>query len=1098
MQCPDCNSQNSPKAKFCAECGSPLSLPCPHCSFRNARDAADCGGCGRSLSAAQPAAAERRQITVFFSDIVGSTALAEGLDPEDLRDLYARYQAVCAAIVERYKGHLAQYLGDGVLAYFGYPAAHEDSAARAVRAGLDILDRVQSKNGDLPQVRIGIHSGLVVVGDVGAGSRREQLALGEAPNIAARLQSEALPDSIVISDATNRLVAGQFALEDLGTRTLKGLSRPIEIFRVLGTSGAASRFHAMEAARGLTPLVGRKREVEIIRAAWEEAAAGHGSTLLLLGEAGIGKSRLLQAAKEAALARQHEMFEAQCSSYQVNNPLFPIVEMLELQMGIGKETTVGSRLDLIERWAVGRTGNVEKAAAALADLLSVPATGRFSEIQVPPARRRQWLTETVAELFLHSAGGSPILLLIEDLHWADPSTLDLLGEIVARQTNLPVLLVGTARPEFAVPWRQQSNYREIHVESLSSNDTRSLVTRVAGPKRLPLAVQEEVVARTAGIPLFVEAVTRSVIEAGVLRELEDGYELTGPLPPTLIPATVQDSLMARIDRLGPDRPVAQLAATIGRESSFELLQAVLGESTDALSAALRHLVELDLVSENGRPPQATYTFKHALIQDAAYESLLRKTRQDFHARIAEVLIHRFPEMAEIKPELLARHFEGAGRMSEAIAGWMKAGQLAQQRSAVRECAAYLYKAISLLQTLPADDAGRLHSEMEAQLALSSALMAGLGWGAHEVEVACIRARELCEQVGNNTGLQAARWGLWSVYFLRGAMGQALEAAKPVLETALTSGDPGSQIAARQAVGFSTYFLGRFAEAREHALQGLALYQPDLERALGTAYQMPLSFVSGNFLALSLFFMGYPDQAEQAERQALRTLEALNLPACTVCGLSCSMIYYYMRRNVAEIAQTSERVYSLALDEGYLFWMGWARVYRSWGHAMSGSPEAAADEIAAGIESICQSGSGLGLTQGFLMMGEVLWRAGRLGEALEALSKGLKRVEEYQEVIPEPDLYRVRGEIQIEQGEIAAGEASLRQAIETAQAQRAKMLELRASLALARLQRDHGRTKEARDLLYPLHDWFKEGFDTPELCEARVMLAILNLSTPQPA
>lgn len=1091
MQCPGCGTDNPTKAKFCVECGAPLGIPCPHCLFRNAQDASVCGGCGRNFDASRQPAAERRQITVFFADVVGSTALAGSLDPEDLRDLFARYQSLCAEMIQRYDGYLAQYLGDGVLAYFGYPAAHEDDPVRAIRAGLGIVDRIRQMAGDRLQVRIGIHTGLVVVGDVGAGSRREQLALGEAPNIAARLQSEAFPDTIVISDATARLLGGQFALEGLGSRTLKSVSRPMQIFRVLGTSSASSRFDAMKTAYGLTPFVGREQEVEIIRDAWKEATDGRGRTLLLRGEAGIGKSRLLEMARQADSGRPREVFEAQCSSYQANSPLFPIVETLERRMGIGKETAAGEKLDLIEQFAASRATGIKEAPAVLAELLSVPAADRFPEVYIPPARRRQWLTEVLAELLLHSAGGSPVLLLIEDLHWADPSTLDLLGEIVTRQRNRPALVVCTARPEFSPPWQDQPNYREIHVGSLSANDVRDMVTRVAGRKRLPLAIQEQVVTRTGGIPLFVEAVTRSVIEAGILRELDDRYELTGPLPPGLIPATVQDSLMARIDRLGKDRPVVQLAATIGRESSFELLQAVLSERADVLTAALRRLVDLDLVSESGVAPASTYTFKHALIQDAAYESLLRKTRQDFHSRIAEVLTHRFPGMAETSPELLARHFEGAGRTGEAITGWMKAGQMAQQRSAVRECAAYLYKAISLLETLPDDDPGRLYSEMEAQLALSSALMAVLGWGAHEVEVACIRARQLCERAGNDSGLQAARWGLWSVYLLRGAMTQAVEAAKPVLDMALASGHPGPQIAARQAVGWSYYFLGRFTDAREHAVKGLALYQPDLERELGAAYQMPLSFVSGNYLALSLFFMGYPDQADQTELRALDILEALDMPACTVCGLSCSMIYLFMRRRVAEVARMSERVYTLAVEEGYLFWMGWARVYRSWAEAMSGNAESVVEDIAAGIENVHQSGSGLGLTQGYLMLGEALWRAGRLSEALEALSRGLKRAEEYQEVVPEPDLHRVSGEILIEQGEIPGGEASLHRAIETAQAQNAKMLELRASLSLARLRRDQGRGAAARDLLLPLYNWFQEGFETPELHETRALLTSLS-------
>ena len=1090
MQCSSCGTENSARVKFCAECGTPIGIPCPDCAFRNAREASVCGGCGRSLDSAQAPLAERRHLTVFFADIVGSTALAERLDPEDLHELYARYQAICAEVVQRYEGHLAQYLGDGILAYFGYPAAHEDDATRAVRTGLEILERAGSieMRGNRPRVRIGIHTGLVVVGDTGGSGRREQLALGEAPNIAARLQSEALPDTIVISDATRQLLAGQFALEDLGSRTLKGLSRPMQIFRVVGKSGATSRFNAMKTAQGLTPFVGREREVELIRAAWAEAAEGHGCTLLLRGEAGIGKSRLLEAAEQIAITRLHEVFAAECSPYQMNSPLHPIVEMIERRMGSEKDMPPADKLDLVEQFAAGRGVRLEEAAPALAGLLSVPTLGRYPEIEIPSARRRQWAIEVLAELLLHSVGGSPVLLLLEDLHWADPSTLDLLREMVARQTNLPVLVVCTTRPGPPAAWFDRPNCREIQVESLSPDDTRALVARVAGGKPLPLALREELVARTGGIPLFVEAVTRTVMEAGILRELDDRYELTGPLPPGLIPATVQDSLMGRIDRLGADRNVAQLAATIGRESSFELLQAVLGKPTEALAHALRRLVELELVSESGVPPASTYTFRHALIQDAAYESLLRKTRQEFHSRIAEVLINRFPDIAETKPELLARHFEGAGRTGEATAGWMKAGQHAQRRLALRECVAYLQKAISLLETLPEDDPGRLRSEMETQLALAQALTATLGWASHELETSCIRARDLCRMLGNSTGLLQAYIALSTMYFLRGTIGQSLEAAKSVLDMALQIGDPVLQISARHAISAPAFHLADFAQAREHTEQALALYTLERERAVVALFHIPSSFACGHILSVNLWFLGYPEQAERALRRARAGIEALNIPACTTIALGYSLHSHYLRRDHAAIAPRAQQAYELSTKEGSLFWAAQSRIFRGWAQAMSGDAEAGIADMKEALESYRLTGSGLLTPQWCLMMGEAQLRAGRPDEALVALAGGLRHAAEYQEHAHESELYRLRGEIHLMQGESVAGETSLRRAIEIAQTQQAKMLELQAAIALARLQRDQGRSAEARALLQPLNDWFREGYDMPELREARAILA----------
>jgi class 3 adenylate cyclase/predicted ATPase len=1048
-----------------------------------------CGGCGRPLISGAAPAAERRQLTVFFADLAGSTVLAERLDPEDLRELYARYQALCAEIVQRYEGHIAQYLGDGVLAYFGYPAAHEDDAARAVRSGLEILARVGSIHaaGECPQVRIGIHTGVVVVGDVGGGLRREQLALGEAPNIAARLQAEAAPDTMVISGDTRSLLAGQYALEDLGSRTLKGLSRPLQIFRVIGKSGAATRFQAMSAAQGLTPFVGREREREVIRDAWNDAGAGRGRTVLLRGEAGIGKSRLLETARQAAVSRLHEVFEAECSPYQVNSPLNPIMEMIARRLGLADCADDARRLDLLEQFAAGRGVNVEGATAALAGLFSIPTQGRYSEVEIPLAKRPQWILTVLADMLMHSVGGSPVLLLIEDLHWTDPSTQDLLREIVMRQAALPVLMVCTARPEFSAPWLDQAHCREISVRPLQPEDTRALVARIAGPKPLPTALVEEVVARTGGIPLFAEAVTRTVMGAGILRELDDRYKMAGPLPPGLIPATVQDSLMARIDRLGPDRAVAQLAATIGRESSFELLQAVLGKSTESLAEALGHMVALDLVFESGTPPVSTYTFKHALIQDAAYESLLRKTRQEFHNKIAAALIQRFPEIAETKPELLARHYEGAGRIAESTAGWMKAGLQAQLRFALRECVAYLQKTIALLETLPENDAQRLQSEMEAQLALSHALTATFGWASRELEAACIRARDLCKQLDNGPGLMQALLTLSGMYFLRGNHRASVEVANAVLDVTLPTDNALLLIEARHAISFPTYFLGDFVGTREHAEKGLLLYTPERERAVVATFHVPSSFACAHILSLSLWFLGYPDQARKTHQDAWVIADTLNINACTAYALGCTLDYHYLFRDHAAIAPIAERAHKLACEEGYLFWVAQTRIFLGWVQAMTGMTDAGIREMQAGLESYRATGSGLLTPEFCLMMGEALLQAGRADAALASLASGLRYAAENGEQVHDSELHRLTGEIHLMRGDGAAGEASLRTAIEIAQMQKARMPELRASLALARIGRRKRRRRDLRALLEPLDAWFQEGRGTPEVRELRALL-----------
>jgi predicted ATPase/class 3 adenylate cyclase len=1094
MQCSSCGTQNSERVKFCAECGSPIGIPCRECGFSNAREAAVCGGCGRSQDTAFAPAAERRQLTVFFSDIVDSTGLAGSLDLEDLRELYARYRSLCSEAIQRYDGYLAQYLGDGVLAYFGYPAAHEDDAGRAVRAGIEILARVGTINvdGKRPSLRIAIHTGLVVVGNIRDSARREHLALGEAPNIAARLQAEALPDTIVISDATRSLLAGQFVLEDLGSRTLKGISRPLHVYRVLGKSGAASRFHAMKSAYGLTPFVGRGREVATIRAAWGEAAAGHGRTLLLRGGAGMGKSRLLELTGQIAITLLHEVFEAQCSPYQMNSPLYPIVDMVERRLGIQEDMGTADKLDLLEQFTAGRGVQVEEATAVLAGLLSTPTLDRYPEIDFPPAKRLQLTIGVLADLLLHSVKGSPVLLLIEDLHWADPSTLDLLGEMAARVPNLPALIVCTTRPDLLPAWAGPPLCTEIRVEALTADDTRTLITRVAGPKSLPLALVQEVAARTGGIPLFTEAVTRTVMSSGLLRESEDRYELTGPIPSGLIPASVQDSLMARIDRLDADRPVAQAAATIGREAGYELLQDVLSMPSDSLTAALKRMVELELVSENGTPPAATYTFRHALIQDSAYESLLRTTRQEFHNKIAGALVQRFPEIAETKPELLARHLEGGGRITEATAGWMKAGQQARQRLALRECEAYLRKAISLLERLPEEDPHRLQSEMEAQLALGQALTETFGWASHELEAAFSRARDLCSRLDNKRGLVQALNGLSGNHLLRGNLPQALETAKPVLAMGVASGDPLLRISAGNLISYPAYYLADFIGSCRYAEDALALYTLERESAIVAALHLPCSFACAHIRALNLFCLGYSDQADRQWQEGWARIEALNIPVATTFALGYLVHGHFVRRDRVATEAMAEPAYARAAEDGYLFWAAQARVFRGWAQAMGGDVEAGVADMEAALESYRLTESRLDTTMFSLMMAEAQLQAGRPDKALSEISTGLKIAQECEEHMQESELHRLRGEIQLQQGAADVGEASLRRAIEIAQGQQAKMFELRAALALAKSMRDHGRIEEVTFLLQPLDGWFQEGRNLPELRELSAILESVGI------
>jgi class 3 adenylate cyclase/tetratricopeptide (TPR) repeat protein len=685
--------------------------------------------------------AERRQLTVLFCDLVDSTALSTQLDPEDYREVVRAYQATCAEVIQRFDGHIAQYLGDGLLVYFGYPRAHEDTVQRAVRSGLGMVEAMGALNTRLEReygvrlaVRLGIHTGLVVVGEIGSGGRQEQLALGETPNLAARLQGMAAPDTVVISEATAHLIQGYFVCQPLGAPALKGLPQPLQVYQVLWESGAQTRLDVVP-PRGLTPLVGRDEEVRLLQRRWEQASTGLGQVALLSGEAGIGKSRLVQMLKEHIAATPHTRIEWRGSPYHQQSALYPVIDQLQRLLTPRPQALDGSGDGpgpLSQRERAGGEGRAKtpsadtaaeegkeaaklraleaalsvsgmalpEAVPLLAALLSLPLPASYPPLTLAPQRQRQKTLEILLAWLHAEAQRQPILLVVEDLHWVDPSTVELLSLLIDQCAQWRLCLVLTARPEFHPPWAMVAHFTALTLRRFAPDEIGRLVTHVVGDKAFPPAVLQEVVRKTDGVPLFVEELTKTVLESQLLEEQEDRYVLHGPLPPLAIPATLQDALLARLDRLAAAKVVAQLGATIGRTFAYDVVQAVVPLDAAALQGALAQLVEAEVVAQRGLPPQATYTFKHALIQDAAYQSLLRSTRQQYHQRIAQVLAERFPETAETQPEVLAQHYTAAGLHDQALPYWQRAGQRALERSAHREAVGCLEQALSALPHLP--------------------------------------------------------------------------------------------------------------------------------------------------------------------------------------------------------------------------------------------------------------------------------------------------------------------------------------------------------------------------------------------------------------
>jgi class 3 adenylate cyclase/tetratricopeptide (TPR) repeat protein len=760
--------------------------------------------------------AERRQLTVMFCDLVGSTVLSGQLDPEDLREVVRAYQEACAKVVARFEGHIAQYLGDGLLVYFGYPQAHEDDAQRAVRAGLGIVEAIGTLNTSFTQttgitlaVRLGIHTGLVVVGAMGGGGRQEQLALGETPNIAARIEGLAAPNTVAISDATYRLVQGYFQCQDLGAQALRGVTESVRVYHVRGESDATSRLDVAQ-PRGLTPLVGRESEVTLLLERWEQVKAGQGHVVLLTGDAGIGKSRLVHMLKDHVANEPHMRWECRSAEYSQNTALFPLVDLfqriLQFETGDTPDEKLGKLEDALSQYRLPLEETVPLFAPLLS--LSLPES-RYASLNVSPQRQRQKTLETIIAILLELAERHPVLFILEDLHWTDPTTLELLNLVRDQTPTAAMLVLLTCRSHFQPSWHHRSYLTEITVNRLSHTQVAQIVTRMIDGKTFPAKVLQQIVEKTDGVPLFVEEVTKAILESGQLKALNGPYALTGALSTLAIPVTLQDSLMARLDRLVTAKAVAQYAAVIGRQFSYALLQAVSQLDEAMLQHELGRLVEAEIVYHRGVPPHATYMFKHALIQDAAYQSLLKSTRQQYHQRVAHVLAEQFPDTAETQPELLARHYTEAGLHGEALRSWRRAGELGLRRSTYREAVTCLEQALATLAQLP-ERRDTQEQAIEIRLALRAAL---LPFGAYGQILHHLREAEtLAHVLDDRQRLVRVAVSLTEYFRQMSDHAHALESGQRALAFATTLGDVGLQVVAHYYLGLIYYDQGDYRRA----------------------------------------------------------------------------------------------------------------------------------------------------------------------------------------------------------------------------------------------------------------------------------------------
>jgi predicted ATPase len=977
--------------------------------------------------------------------------------------------------------------------------AHEDDAHRAVRTGLEIIKaigalnpRLKQDNGITLAVRLGIHTGVVVVGAMGGEGRHEQLALGEVPNIASRLQGQAAPDTIAISAATYGLIQGYFACQELGAQALRGVSQPIAVYRVLQESGAQSRLD-VAATRGLTPLVGREQEVGLLIERWEHAKDGQGQVVLLSGEGGIGKSRLVQVLKDHVANEPHTRWECRSSPYFHHTALYPITDFFHRALHWQQDDTPEAKLAALEQQLRQYRLPVAETVPLFAPFLSLTLPEeQYPPLMLSPQRQRQKTLETIVAILVELAERQPVVLILEDLHWVDPTTLEFLTLLIDQAPTASIYTLLTCRPEFQPSWSHKSYLTEVTVHRLSREQITRVATHVAGGKKLPAQVLQQIMEKTDGVPLFVEELTKTVLESSRLQDVDGQYTLTGPLASFTIPATLHDSLMARLDRLVTAKAVAQYAAVIGRHFAYALLQTVSQLDAATLQRELGRLVEAEIVYQRGVPPQATYMFKHALIQDAAYASLLKSTRQHYHQQIAQVLEAQFAETAEIQPELVAHHYTEAGLMEQAVDYWHQAGQRAVERSAHVEVIAHLRRGLGLLQTLP-ETPQRLQREINMRVALGVSLIVTKGYAASEIGETYTYARQCCAHLDDPHQLFPVLWGLWMYALVRAEYQTAHVLGEQLLALAQQVQDAALLPGAHRAVGATLFFQGAVATAYTHLAQGIALYDPQQHR--------PQAFLSGEdagvvcriHAALALWHLGSPDQGRARHEEALTLAQHIVHPHSLVYALSVAAMFHQLRREGRCVQACTEAAIRLATDQGFPHWMAFGSMLHGWALAHQGRAQEGVEQITQSLRTYRATGAEHLRPYWLALLAEAQGILGAREAGLAVFTEALALVDTTGARWYEPELYRLKGDLLLQQhlDNQAEAEACFHHAISIAQRQQAKSLELRAATSLARLWHQHGKRQEAYDLLAPVYTWFTEGFDTADLKDAKALLAELE-------
>lgn len=1114
MFCKQCGFDSPEDMKFCGQCGSSLMSSCPKCSAENPGNFKYCGYCATALQQSETTesdkfpdnvidirqqGAERRQLTVLFCDLVGSSTLSEKIDPEELRDIMRDYRHTCDEVIRRFSGHVAQYLGDGILTYFGFPQAHEDDACRAVQTGVELIKSMAQLNIRLEQtmgiklsIRVGIHTGLVVVGEIGDGDKRS-LALGQTPNIAARLQDLATANGIVISADTFRLVDNRFECDSLGEHQLKGFSRPFTLYRVLKEFETYQQSLSIN-VRGQAPIIGREQESALLMDRFSQAQTGSGQVVLLSGEAGIGKSRLAQLLRENIADQPHYLLESGGSPYYQNSYLHCAMQLFREYLELDDSKNPEKKFNELESFLVQHGLPPQETLPLIAELLSIPLPDNsYEEPQLTPVQKKQKTLESLLALGMAMAEKKVVVIIVEDLHWVDPTTLDLLSMFIDQAPTTNSFLLFTYRMEFTPPWVRRSHITQISVNRFTREQTATMIKWIAKDKNLPHELVTELINKTDGTPLFVEELTKMVLESNLVLEAEDHFKLATPLESLAIPSTLQDSLMARLDRLGPNKELAQLSATLGREFSYSLLKAVAPKSDVSLENRLAHLVYAEVLYKKGLPPNAQYTFRHALLHELAYQSLLRKTRQKYHRRIAVTLFEQFPEMVQENPELAAYHCTEAGDFTEAAKYWLQAGKSSIKRSTNTDAIVHLNRALDALKHLP-ESKSTSEIELSIQASLGLAHMLSNGYAAPEVEKAYGRAYSLCRNFGETSSIFPVLCGLWEYYVVRAEFDTAQKLASQQHKIAKLSSDHVFIMEAQRSMGGTLFWRGQLSDSFQYLKAGFRLESSENKRRISTqTYSQDTEVANLANASVVLWLQGHPDQALGKAQQAVALADELSHPFSSAYAHSFCAFLHQLRGDHLGLKKEAEKIIMVSDTYEFGYWKTVGKMLLSLAlmHLHQDNKYITAFEDA--LEQYKNTGSRLALTYFQCLLAQSYCLVERYQQAYDIIVTTINSMTSNSERFFEAELYRVKAESLLGMGpeNIELAQQSLHKALDIAIQQKAWGLKLRAVTTATRIDYSLNQSQQAIKALEDVLSHFSEGFNSKDLVIANSLLDSLH-------